>query len=194
MTEHHELWKSLILLRTIKRTNKQMDRLLKRLAGCKCQMANAHIRMLHEVGEKRRRELVGRSDPNIDLAAQGKHSATFPSKATASGSCSSYIRLLLVQRRTAGGPSQNDCKRLNAWPTSPADLIPKGADVFVESMLRWRDILQDTIVFLFCSSVLRICRAILLPSLVSHAFADHLVRAGRGRRLFDRTITHRRTV
>jgi hypothetical protein len=126
MTEHHELWKSLILLRTIKRTNKQMDRLLKRLAGCNCQMANAHIRMLHEVGEKRRRELVGRSDPNIDLAAQGKHSATFPSKATASGSCSSYIRLLLVQRPTAGGPSQNDCKRIECMADLSCRLDPEG--------------------------------------------------------------------
>ena len=59
------------------------------------------------------------------------------------------------------------------------------ADVFVESMLQRRGMLQDS-VFSFCSSALRICRFTLLPSLVFHAFADHLVKAGRV--LFDRTM------
>jgi hypothetical protein len=73
-----------------------------------------------------------------------------------------------------------------SWPTFPGELLPFGADVFTESMLQWHRFLQDNPVFAVCGPFLRICRAMLLPSMTSHSLDDHVVDACRG--VYDRTL------
>ncbi|KAF9462071.1 hypothetical protein BDZ94DRAFT_1262354 [Collybia nuda] len=73
-----------------------------------------------------------------------------------------------------------------SWPTYPGELLPLGVDTFVESMLRWHLILQDNIIFAVCGSFILICRNTLLPSMISHSFAAHLVDACRD--IFDYTL------
>ncbi|RDB28208.1 hypothetical protein Hypma_001377 [Hypsizygus marmoreus] len=187
LAKHHDIWNALILFVTVKRTNKQMQRLLTRLSHCSCRLADPQICNLHERGEKLKPFLIARTVPELELQQHGTDlSGLSP---TVSGSAFPTDIFALFGENLPVARIKSVAKGSTAsWPSSPSELLPLGADAFVEAMLQWHDVLQDTLVFVTVAVALRICRSVLLPSVISHSLCGRLVKAGRS--LFDRTIAH----
>lgn len=184
LAKRHDLWNALLLFVTTKRSNKQMERILTRLSECNCSLTTPFIAECHRIGVQegaetilRRMPLLNGVDVEEDVDARKARDRTSfiigVFKALLDGL--HETRVTTVAKREA-----------TTWPTFPGELLPFGADVFVESMLQWHQILQDNVVFAVCGSVIRICRTMLLPSMVSHSFCARMVDACRS--IFDTTL------
>ncbi|RDB28298.1 hypothetical protein Hypma_001388 [Hypsizygus marmoreus] len=181
LAKHHDVWNALVHFVTARRTKQQMQHLLIRLSQCDCNLEDPQIRDLHKRGEIIRPSFVAASapKPEPELWDHGNIllGTSFPN----------YVFALLgVNLPTASVTSV--AKGVTYWPSSPAELLPSGPDGFVEAMLQWYDILQDTRVFVTCGEALRLSGTVLLASMISHAFCSRLVTAGRS--IFDRIMVH----
>ncbi|KAF8204627.1 hypothetical protein BJ912DRAFT_2935 [Pholiota molesta] len=150
----------------LKRTDKQLDRLLTRLSECSCRKEIPPLKGIT------RKDCCGQGHQWLDAYGEGRvRSIYFQSMCI----YHRYFCVLSTFIRDSGITSV--AKGISrSWPCNPTDLIPYGADSFVESMLQWYRFVPDTIIFHITGLVLRICETLVIPSLVkyrfSHAVAD----------------------
>lgn len=185
LERHHDIWNALILFITTRRTKEQTQHLLERLGGqCHCR-----TRELHKAGNTlRQARVLGRSIVGVKVVVRGTDLSISAPPATALGSCFVIEVFVLLSEALPGVSLRSLGKNSASWPTTPTELLPLGADAFVTALLQWHGVLNDSIVFTVCGLAWRLCCDLLLPSMISHSFCDHLVMAWR--RLFDKSMVH----
>jgi hypothetical protein len=172
-----KFWDGILAFLLLKRTDEQLDRLLMRLSECSCRKYDANIRRFHKTGLEW--EEVTMSRMHIE---QGESGPVTP------GRCSFIINIfcaLSTILRTSGLTSVAK-GTMQHWPLHATDLIPYGADNFVESMLQWHRFVPDTMIFQYTGLVLHLCVTSLIPSLVKYRFSHVVVESCR--QLVDLTM------
>ncbi|PPQ67599.1 hypothetical protein CVT25_012093, partial [Psilocybe cyanescens] len=157
----------------MKRTDRQMERLLTRSSeyGCRMDEQGGAIRRYHELGEEMEKLLLSRFLDEYDASEATNGLSVVPR---------TFDGARCVRIKTAAKGSAS------SWPVATTDLIPFGADHLVQTMLQWYRFLPDTIVFRVMAFVLRVCQSLVIPSLIKYKFTDVVVQSTR--LMVDRTM------
>lgn len=194
-----QLYDAILAFLAVKRTDRQMERLLTRLSECHCQMdeRGGTVRQHHELGTKRAKTFLSwgflDDDDECDMSEVSTEASnaqrTFPKSKCAfmvDFFHSLQMPLFSVSRikTTAKGSS-------SSWHVSSSDLIPFGADIVAQSLLRWYRFVPDTMVLGVMASILRVCNTLVVPSFIKYRYTDVFVRSTR--LMVDRTMAELRT-
>ncbi|KAF8967427.1 hypothetical protein BDZ97DRAFT_1803284 [Flammula alnicola] len=179
-----ELWNAVVLFLLLKRTDKQLDRLLTRLSECSCCVVErtGDIQRYHERAlAQTEREMTRMYNIEQMVFAEDKEKFT-------SNRCAFIIELfsafcMVVHHSRIKSVAKGSSK---SWPNHPTDLMPFGAESFVQGMLQWYRFVPDTIIFQATGMVLRFCQSLVIPSLIKYKFSHTVVESCR--QLVDRTM------
>ncbi|KAF9480714.1 hypothetical protein BDN70DRAFT_992508 [Pholiota conissans] len=163
-------WDAILVFLLIKRTDEELDALLTRLSDCSCQKEDAQIKGYHDKGSEWAEMSMARM--HMEEGDAGRFSP---------GRCAFIIDLFCVLSTVLHNSGVTSVAKgtSRSWPIRPTDLIPNGADNLVENMLQWYRFVPDTIIFHVTGLVLRLCQALLIPSLIRYKFSHTVIQSCR---------------
>ncbi|KAJ7483281.1 hypothetical protein FB451DRAFT_1233963 [Mycena latifolia] len=153
------VWPTVIWFLTAKRTTEQFRQFRLEFNTCQCpESTDANCKMQHEVGRKifsdRYTQVFGQSIPQAMTPFHCLMHALF-------GGLLEYLRTLGVTRTAKGGT--------DVWPKTPADLLPHGAVLTIQSLEQWLEYFRDPAApaLSLLAELARICRTLIVPSMVA---------------------------
>ncbi|KDR84154.1 hypothetical protein GALMADRAFT_700867 [Galerina marginata CBS 339.88] len=152
--KNDEYWNSFLRFLVIKRTDKQLDRLLTRFSLCSCRLTEKNISSYHAEEKKE--------------VYTTERCAVIVTMFTRLGQCLSRSGVVSVAKGL-----------VNTWPHLPSDLMPFGADSLVQSLLQWLRFVPDPMIVSVATLILRVCRSLIIPSLVKYRFSHYVVESTR---------------
>ncbi|KAJ6580889.1 hypothetical protein B0H19DRAFT_1112798 [Mycena capillaripes] len=162
-------WPSVISFLTAQRSPEQFKQLQIQLNNCRCpHNADAKFKTEHDLGWKIYHDRWERAPALSTSFAQSMtpfHCLIFH----LFGGLFDYLRPLSVKRTAKGG--------IAVWPKTPADLLPHGPDVTIQSLEQWLEELRDPApsALALLSELIRLCRTLIVPSMVASTKLPALV-------------------
>ncbi|KAJ6568352.1 hypothetical protein DFH09DRAFT_1155178 [Mycena vulgaris] len=161
------VWPTVIRFLTAKRTPEQFTHMKLQLNTCRCpESTNANCQIQHDLGRQIYRErweqVLGGSVPQVMTPFHCLINTLF-------AGLFDYLQTIGVTR-TAKGVT-------DMWPKTPADLLPHGAAVTIQSLEQWLEHLRDPApsALALLSQLVRICRTLIVPSMVASSKLPALV-------------------
>lgn len=171
IVKNQTFWDHLLGFMVMKRTDKQLERLIVRLSQCNCKLSDKKIQYYHETGKIGEPGTMSRGAMEF-YAPQGKKHLYSAER------CALVIKVfcLLFSAISESGVKSVAKGVGRRWPNHAADLVPFGPDELVQSLLQWYRFVPDTIVFSLLGAITRVCRFLITPSLlkfqVCHLIAE----------------------
>ncbi|KDR84142.1 hypothetical protein GALMADRAFT_236816 [Galerina marginata CBS 339.88] len=186
MTVSAQLWTIVIAFLSLPRTNKQMEGLLVRLSTCSCRISDdkaGDLMRYHAEGNKEAARVMSRLHMEELGDSDSKNRFTLQR-------CAFIVDLFCVFSVVISGSSVRSAAKgsSQSWPISVTDLIPYGAENFVQAMMQWYRFVPDTIIFHATALVSRVCRSLVVPSLIQHQVSHAIIESTR--QLVDLTMTN----
>lgn len=180
-TYNPQLWNAVLKFLFIKRTNKQIRRLLTSLSECNCRM-DEQVRRYHEMSIRRDKDSDWRTYIEF-FESESEDGQRFVEVWRA---FLSNLFLNLSVPIVRGGSRTTSKGSSSFWPHSPMDLIPYGAETLVDSMLRWHQFFSDPLLIHLMGCMVVVCRELVYPSLVKYRFTARVVASSK--KFMDRSI------
>jgi len=179
ITRSPDFWNGVLDFLLLKRKDKQLERLLTRLSVCSCKMdGQSKIAEYHAVGGRHALFVEPifinqKLDPEV---FNGKRCALF---------VNIFSVFNVIVNKTVGVKSAAKGTS-TSWPLSYTDLIPYGPDNFLQTMIQWYRFVPVSKIFHSTALVLRMCKSILIPSMIKYQFTNIVVQSSR--KLVDDTM------
>lgn len=167
------LWNAIVKWLFVKRTNEQMGMFLTSLTECTCRLDQhaVDIQKYHQIGAQSPKKFDSRVYNNrSDHESEEKLMYIKPWRQFL---FNLFASLLVPIQRSGSKTSAKGSS--TSWPNSSTDLIPYGADTLVESILQWYQFVSDPLLFELTTSILKLCRELVIPSLAKYRFAMKVV-------------------
>ena len=173
-----DFWNTLYRFLVTPRSDTQVEGLLARLSQCSCQMGDRSITAYHITGQKT-------ESWTIERLWILKHAPPLLKPKYTTARIAFVINVFCMLYRGMGDTGVRSVKSIakggvELWPTSPADLVPFGADELVRSLMQWYRFIPDTIIYQLTAKILHVCQHILLPSLGKFKFCNAIADSTKG--------------
>ncbi|KAJ7122984.1 hypothetical protein C8R44DRAFT_876174 [Mycena epipterygia] len=170
VTDTDIVWPSVLSFLTAKRTPEQMNQLQTNMNTCNCPV-NQESALTHAHGARVLAKgceglfsggIIG-IDPTANMTP---YHCLMIDLFTG---LSRHLTSLGVTRTAKGGADK--------WPKAPSDLLPHGVAITIQSLEQWLETLRDPAPFplLLLTQLVRLCRTLIIPSMVASPKISHLV-------------------
>ncbi|KAJ7663870.1 hypothetical protein DFH06DRAFT_1188714 [Mycena polygramma] len=158
-TKVDTVWPTVMAFLTAKRTTEQFRQLQIQMNNCRCPTKmDVACKQQHDIGRKiyhdRWERMLGATAPT---SMTPFHCVVFNLFA----GLFDYLQPLSVTKTAKG--------EIKMWPRKPADLLPHGPDVTIQSLEQWLEHIPDPApsALALLSQLIRLCRTLIVPSMVA---------------------------